>query len=70
MDLAKVLQQLHEELQHLDAAILSLERLQTRSRRGRPPSLLADARAALRAEDPAAKPKSAATLPRTVKPRS
>ena len=28
MDLAKVLQQLHDELENLDAAILSLERLQ------------------------------------------
>jgi len=28
MDLAKVLQQLHEELENLNAAILSLERLQ------------------------------------------
>ncbi len=28
MDLAKVLQQLHEELENLDAAIVSLERLQ------------------------------------------
>lgn len=32
MDLAKVLQQLHEELENLDAAISSLERLQEASK--------------------------------------
>ena len=69
MDLARVLQQLHEELQHLDAAILSLERLQRRNRRGRPPTLLADARAAIRNEEQAVKTKAPANLPRTVKPR-
>ncbi len=43
MDLAKVLLQLHEELDHLDAAILSLEHLQQETRRrGRPPKLLAE----------------------------
>ena len=43
MDLAKVLLQLHEELANLDAAILSLERLQEGGRRrGRPPAWLAD----------------------------
>ena len=43
MDLAKVLQQLHEELDNLNAAIVSLERLQESGRRrGRPPSMLAD----------------------------
>lgn len=43
MDLAKVLTQLHEELANLDAAILSLERLQEGGRRrGRPPSWLSD----------------------------
>jgi hypothetical protein len=37
MDLTKLLKQLHMELAHLDAAILSLERLQTEGkRRGRP----------------------------------
>jgi hypothetical protein len=45
MDLAKVLAQLREELEHLDAAILSLERLHhTGHRRGRPPELLAEIR--------------------------
>ena len=34
MDLAKVLQQLHEELRNLDAAIASLERLQESGGRG------------------------------------
>jgi hypothetical protein len=38
MDISKVLVQLRKELEHLDAAILSLERLQERGvRRGRPP---------------------------------
>ena len=38
MDLDKVLAQLREELENLDAAILSLERLQQPGpRRGRPP---------------------------------
>ena len=42
MDLGRVLEQLRAELQHLDAAILSLERLhQSVRRRGRPPSGLA-----------------------------
>jgi len=42
MDLAKVLAQLREELDSLDAAILSLERLQRGGRhRGRPPESLA-----------------------------
>ena len=42
MDLAKILLQLHEELAHLDAAILTLERLQEGGkRRGRPPAWLA-----------------------------
>jgi hypothetical protein len=56
MDLAKVLQQLHEELNALNAAILSLERLnQGGRRRGRPPEWLA----ALRKEKPKKKRKSA-----------
>ena len=43
MDLAHVLQQLHEELENLDAAILSLEKLQrSGKRRGRPPAWLAE----------------------------
>jgi len=41
MDLHKVLAQLREELENLDAAILSLERLQHEGRRrGRPPKAL------------------------------
>jgi len=45
MDLDKVLAQLRAELENLDAAIASLERLQTEGpRRGRPPKLLAAAR--------------------------
>ena len=45
MDLDKVLAQLRAELENLDAAIVSLERLQTEGpRRGRPPKLLAAAR--------------------------
>jgi len=45
MDLDKVLAQLREELENLEAAILSLERLQAEgARRGRPPKLLAAAR--------------------------
>ena len=43
MDLAKVLQQLHEELANLDAAIVSLERLQEAGNRsGRPNDWLAE----------------------------
>jgi hypothetical protein len=45
MDLDKVLAQLRAELENLEAAIVSLELLQTESpRRGRPPKLLAAAR--------------------------
>jgi hypothetical protein len=41
MDFSKVLAQLREELANLEAAILSLERLQhTGRRRGRPPKVL------------------------------
>jgi hypothetical protein len=41
MDLEKVLDQLREELQNLDAAIASLEQLRhTGRRRGRPPAWL------------------------------
>ena len=43
MDLTKVLSELHAELDNLDAAILSLERLKSEGRRrGRPPKLLAE----------------------------
>jgi hypothetical protein len=42
MDLARVLAQLHAELENLDAAIASLERIQQGGkRRGRPPEALA-----------------------------
>jgi hypothetical protein len=41
MDLSKVLEQLRKELDYLDAAIQSLERLQAKvARRGRPPKML------------------------------
>jgi hypothetical protein len=50
MDLIKVLAQLREELQNLDAAILSLERLQYEvRRRGRPPKVLSNLSKAARA---------------------
>jgi hypothetical protein len=44
MDLNKVLAQLREELENLDTAILSLERLQRAGylRRGRPPKALSN----------------------------
>ena len=45
MDLTRVLEQLRHELNHIDAAILSLERLQAKEvRRGRPPKLLQELR--------------------------
>lgn len=45
MDLNKVLEELRRELEHLDAAILSLQRLQERvAKRGRPPKLLSQLR--------------------------
>ena len=45
MELSKVLEQLRRELVHLDAAIVSLERLQAKvGRRGRPPRVLAERR--------------------------
>jgi hypothetical protein len=50
MDLNKVLAQLREELENLDAAILSLERLQQQGRpRGRPPKALSHLSKAARA---------------------
>ena len=53
MDLTKVLAQLRLELDHIDAAIISLERLQaTESRRGRPPKAMLQ----LRKAKPAAHP--------------
>jgi hypothetical protein len=43
MDLSKVVAELRMELQRLDAAIMSLERLKEEGRkRGRPPKLLVD----------------------------
>jgi hypothetical protein len=45
MDLAKVLVELRRELANLDAAIISLERLQAGGRkRGRPPQWLSELR--------------------------
>jgi hypothetical protein len=41
MDLSKVLDQLRKELSDLDAAILSLERMQAEARRRRPPEVSA-----------------------------
>ena len=41
MDLSKVLEQLRRELVHLDAAILSLERLQAKAGRRGPPRRVA-----------------------------
>jgi hypothetical protein len=50
MDLSRVLAQLREELENLDAAILSLERLQQDGpRRGRPPKVLSNLSKAARA---------------------
>ena len=58
MDLSKVIQQLHEERARLDAAILSLERLQESGhRRGRPPLLLTELK---KADRPARKQRAAA----------
>ena len=43
MDLTKVIRQLYEEMENLDAAILSLEKLQeTGKRHGKTPEWLAD----------------------------
>ena len=43
MDLSEVLAQLRKELQHINAAIASLELLQDRDvRRGRPPKILSE----------------------------
>jgi hypothetical protein len=56
MDLSKVLDQLRRELVHLDAAIVSLERLQAKvGRRGRPPRVLAELRKTQAASKPAAR---------------
>jgi hypothetical protein len=54
MDLPKVLAQLREELANLDAAILTLQRLQQQgeTHRGRPPEWLAH----IRRSDPAGEP--------------
>ena len=50
MDLSRVVSQLREELEHLNAAILSLERLQQEGRRrGRPPKVLSEVSKASRA---------------------
>jgi hypothetical protein len=53
MDLSKVLEQLRKELESLDVAILTLERLQEKAvRRGRPPKLLASLREVPKASSP------------------
>ena len=60
MDLSKVLEQLRNELENLDVAILTLERLQEKSvRRGRPPKVLAGLR-----EPPKLTPAVAVAMPR------
>ena len=62
MDLAKVLRQLHEELEALNAAIVSLERLnQGGRRRGRPPVWLAELKKAEDVKPPRRKRKSGAS---------
>ena len=43
MDLGRVLEELRRELQYIDSAILNLERLQAKARRGRRPKLLRNA---------------------------
>ena len=57
MDLDKTLSDLREELRNIDAAILSLERLQQEGRRrGRPPKVLAEIRNSARAVRKASQP--------------
>jgi hypothetical protein len=64
MDLSKVLEQLRRELAHLDAAILSLERLQAKvTRRGRPPTMLSELRKARRAPRPIGRQQARGTPP-------
>ena len=59
MNLSKVLEQLRRELVHLDAAIVSLERLQAKvGRRGRPPRVLAELRKARATPKPASRRQS------------
>jgi hypothetical protein len=59
MDLTKVLAQLRAELANLDAAIVSLERLQQEGpRRGRPPKALVAARRAQAEEEEELRPES------------
>jgi hypothetical protein len=53
MDLARILAQLREELENLDAAILSLERLrQEGRRRGRPPKTMPNRSKGVRSASP------------------
>jgi hypothetical protein len=64
MELAKVLEQLRRELAHLDAAILSLERLQAKVvRRGRPPTMLSELRKARPAPRPIGRRQARGTPP-------
>ena len=52
MDLTKVLAQLREELANLDAAIDSLEKLQSEGRRrGRPPKTVSEVKRSSKTED-------------------
>jgi len=60
MDLEKVLAQLREELNNIDTAIVSLERLQREGRRrGRPPKAIAEIRNNIKVATPSvsARPK-------------
>jgi hypothetical protein len=60
MDLTKVLEQLRRELENLDVAILTLERLQERGvPRGRRPKILAELR-----DPPQLKSPNSASVPR------
>jgi hypothetical protein len=64
MDLSKVLEQLRRELAHVDAAILSLERLQAKvARRGRPPTMLSELRKARPAPRPIGRRQARGTPP-------
>jgi hypothetical protein len=64
MDLSKVLEQLRRELVHLDAAIVSLERLQAKGAgRGRPPRVKAEPRKALPARGRARRGKARRSNP-------
>jgi hypothetical protein len=62
MDLDKVLAELRLELERLDAAILSMERLsEVGKRRGRPPKLLSELKRAKLSGEPEAPPEGRRT---------